>query len=1487
MMLVPVLDSGVAMTQDKDSRSTASEGLRLRAESILKEKSSSLNDISQLSMDQIRSLVHELGVHQIELELQNEELRETQRELTQSRDAFIDLYEFAPVGYLTISLQGIIVRANLTAAKLFGVDRKLLLNKPLSGFVVPEDRDKYYLHKIHSGERTTQNTWLLRLVKGDSSVFEVEVKVAPILDSDGNVKQFRLVLSDISEISETAVRIHQSPEILRLFIDQAPVAIAMFDTDMRYLAASHRWARDFKVDDIELLGRRHYEVFSDIPDRFREHHRRGMTGETIRADEDLLERADGSSQWLRWEVKPWYRPNNTVGGIIIFSEDITNLKQSTDALNKSQQRLHLAQESARTGIWEWDTVSNEAYWSEELWSLYGLNPHSCELNYEAWFETVHPDDRDKLRDQILEAVNSKAKLNAEWRVIHPDCSVTWLMSRGAPVADKAGQLSLYRGIVIDVTDRKLMEDELHRRRQNLEPLLEERSRELLETKELLQTILDSLPVGVCYIDPKQRYLFSNHTHQMWWGKSPDKIVGRTVEEITGDTFSDIKPKLEAAMAGQNVVSELVCKYPESIKDLSVKMVPHRGSDGTLRGVVGFFTDMTEVREAQRRLFQSEATFRSLFENSVDGNILGLPDGTLLRANPTACSILGKTEDELRDSGRDGIVDRNDPRLLDHLERIKNEGRSSAEVNYVRGNGTVFPVEVTTSVFPIHDGSQMVALSFKDISERKKAEQELKDSETRLRSYFDSPLIGISITSPEKDWVEVNEMTCQMLGYSREELFGMTWEQMTHPDDLPRNLQYFERLKAGGIDSYRMEKRFIKKDGEFLWVKLAIGCSRNQDGSIKYVIAFMEDISERKRIRQELEDNLVFLQILLEAIPCPIIYKDMEGKYLGCNRTFESYTGFTREQIIGKTVHELFPKDLADIYLQKDQELYSHPSIQIYENFFEHHDGTRRNILFSKSTFEDSNGNLLGMIVVMMDITETREAEKALAAGEKRFRDLAELLPDGIFECDVDAKFTYTNAAFKSVHGLDQGDDVIGLDALELVHSDEGHRALESIRRLINGRAVNLEEFARLSSPNGEKHTLLVRAIPIFGDGRVVGMRGIVTDITPLKESERERDLLKEQLFQAQKLASLGTLAGGIAHDFNNMLQVIIGYGELLMDDIEKGQATCKDVKTILQTAETAAEIVSKLMALGQQSMVEPRLIDLNDKIRDMESLILHLPHIDQLSLDLVNEPAIIKQNPQQLGQIIMILATNASEAMPYGGHLSFSSSKVDLDEAFAKAHYGVKPGRYVLLTVTDNGRGIDEAILPRIFEPFFSTKERCDIKGMGLGLSVLRGIVQQRGGFVTCESELGKGTTFRVYFPEPTGPAEPHMVEIGPSFSMSRSILIVEDDELVAGLEETAFNQAGYKTIVASSGRQAVNIYQDKHHEIGLVILDLIMPEMNGHECLMELMKINPLVKALVLSGHDPKSEIALAVKPYVVGFLHKPSRMNQLVEVAEVAMKG
>ncbi|MGO9121456.1 MAG: ATP-binding protein [Desulfomonilaceae bacterium] len=381
----------------------------------------------------------------------------------------------------------------------------------------------------------------------------------------------------------------------------------------------------------------------------------------------------------------------------------------------------------------------------------------------------------------------------------------------------------------------------------------------------------------------------------------------------------------------------------------------------------------------------------------------------------------------------------------------------------------------------------------------------------------------------------------------------------------------------------------------------------------------------------------------------------------------------------------------------------------------------------------------------------------------------------------------------------------------------------------------------------------------------------VTDITERKMAEEEKKLLREQLFQAQKMEAVGTLAGGIAHDFNNLLQAISGYTELLLMKKEPGDPDRKKLEIIQQAARDGADLVSRILAFSKKSESKVRPIDLNQELLRIERLLRRtLPLMIKIDLVLSDDLKIINADPAQVEQLILNLGVNAQHAMPDGGQLLIETSNVSISDEYLRTHLGARPGKYVLLSVSDTGLGMASEVLERIFEPFFTTKTHAG--GTGLGLSMVLGIVTQHGGYIRCYSEPGRGTSFKIYLPVSTTEGLWELAETRemPAFG-TETILVVDDDDRVRDMAQQMIKTGGYQVLTARSGEEALEIYAGHREEIALVILDLIMPGMGGKRCLEDLLRIDPDSRVIIASGLSSNG-LALDEKGTGArGFIMKP----------------
>ncbi|MBA4364559.1 MAG: hypothetical protein C0398_00955 [Coprothermobacter sp.] len=387
------------------------------------------------------------------------------------------------------------------------------------------------------------------------------------------------------------------------------------------------------------------------------------------------------------------------------------------------------------------------------------------------------------------------------------------------------------------------------------------------------------------------------------------------------------------------------------------------------------------------------------------------------------------------------------------------------------------------------------------------------------------------------------------------------------------------------------------------------------------------------------------------------------------------------------------------------------------------------------------------------------------------------------------------------------------------------------------------------------------------------------DITECKRGEEEKAKLEEQYRQAQKMESVGRLAGGVAHDLNNLLTPILGFGGLLLDDFSPDDPHRESVQQIVKAAEKSRDLVRQLMAFGRKQVLEFRPLDLNAVVTEFEKLLRHTLHED-IALKVIlalSIPAVLG-DIGQLEQVVMNLAVNAQDAMPEGGRLTIETSVADLDAAYVAAHQGVVPGRYVLLVISDTGIGMDAETQERIFEPFFTTKEKG--KGTGLGLATVYGIVKQHDGNIWVYSELGKGTTFKIYLPAVETAAEPvERAQVTPLEDLrgTETILLAEDAAVVRSLAQGILEQQGYRVLLAENGRAALSILAGYDGPVQLLLSDVVMPEMNGRELFASISKDHPGMKVLYMSGYTENVIAHRGVLEAGVQFIQKPFTIHAL----------
>ncbi len=511
-----------------------------------------------------------------------------------------------------------------------------------------------------------------------------------------------------------------------------------------------------------------------------------------------------------------------------------------------------------------------------------------------------------------------------------------------------------------------------------------------------------------------------------------------------------------------------------------------------------------------------------------------------------------------------------------------------------------------------------------------------------------------------------------------------------------------------------------------------------------------------------------------------------------------------------------------------------------------------------------------------------ERKKAVQSGiriEQKMRSLFREIADVVFISTPEGKLLEINPAGAKLFGFSSVKELLNIHNVSNFYANAKDRIKFKKALEQNGSIKDYE--LTLRRKNGEKIIVLETVTAVRdADGQITSYEGIMRDITDKRQ-------LEQQLFQAQKMESIGLLAGGIAHDFNNILTALTGYAQLILMDSDEDQPHYKNVQNIVRSGKRAEDLIRKLLAFSRKQMIELKTLDINQIITDLHSMLSRLlPEDIEFTLDLKNEKSFIKADVVQIQQILVNLIVNAGHAInavsdkSRSKNITIHTSHTRLDDAFTAVHPGSTKGKYILLSVSDTGIGMDEKTKSKIFEPFFTTKK--DSGGSGLGLSTIYGIVKQNKGYITVDSKPDEGARFNVYWPATTEDKRKTTVPESDLADKERTetILFVEDDEDVRELACTGLKTLGYKVVEARHGAHALKIIKRKNlaHKIDLVITDMVMPEMGGEELALKLREINPKIKILLCSGYTD-SRIFMLESEGLEGysFLAKPYTINKL----------
>jgi PAS domain S-box-containing protein len=671
-----------------------------------------------------------------------------------------------------------------------------------------------------------------------------------------------------------------------------------------------------------------------------------------------------------------------------------------------------------------------------------------------------------------------------------------------------------------------------------------------------------------------------------------------------------------------------------------------------------------------------------------------------------------------------------------------------------------------------------------------------------------------------------------------------------------------------------EAQMRRLDGTTFWAR---GSLRAERSAARHLISWeglIEDVTERRSAEQKLQASEMRYRRLFETAKDGILILDADtAEIVDVNPFLCDLLGLSRKEVLGMKLWEVGP--FRDVPTSKAnfRELQQLEYIRYEDLPLESADGLRIDVEFVSNVYQADGKKVIQCNV--RDITQRTRGAEAHAVLTRA----VEQASDSIVITDPQGAIVYVNPSFERVSGWSR-DEALGQNP-RILKSGKQDDALyrqmwDALARgeVWTGRLVNRRKDGTLFE---EEATIS----PVRdGTGQVVNYVAVKHDLT-------DETRLAQQLFQAQKMDAVGRLAGGVAHDFNNLLGVITGYGEIVQRGLADEDPLKGKVEQILKAADRAAGLTRQLLAFGRKQVLQPRILDLNAVVPDMEKMLQRVIGEDiELATRLEPRLGNVKADPGQIEQVVMNLVVNARDAMPEGGRITIETVNADLDAEYAATHLPIPPGPYVMLAVTDTGSGMDAATQARVFEPFFTTKEVG--KGTGLGLSTVYGIVKQSEGFVWLYSEVGVGTTFKVYLPRveeeaplarPAGP--------GPLLRGSETVLLVEDEALLRELLQETLEANGYLVLVARDGAEALQIAEEHDGAIPIMVTDVIMPGMTGPKIVELMEQVRPGLKVLYISGYSEESVVLHGLIGPGRNFLSKPFGPEALLRKVRESLSG
>ena len=1183
---------------------------------------------------------------------------------------------------------------------------------------------------------------------------------------------------------------------------------------------------------------------------------------------------------------------------------------------RSEAGLQEAQRLAQIGSWEWESATDEVQASPELYHLFGLDGVTSIARFREQRATLYPiEDWEQVNAARQRSVDTGVGYDLTVRATKVGGPPLWIRTRGEAVRNASGTITGLRGTTQDITATHQAEAALE------------------ESEVRYRALVDWSPEPIAVYRHGVLIFVNPAAVAMFGATSTDALLGKSILDLMDPAFHatvmarmkatsehgvsgpmiEIKAiKLDGTVMAVEVESIAIVYDGEPAILASLRDVSQRKAhEIEIERLNRLYSALGQINQAVVRMPTREELFQIVCRILVDdggihmawvgwndadtrilvpiarrGDAAGYLDQIQVYSDerPQGCGPSGSAFRTGRPYVSNDMFE--DAATLPWREEIGRGGFQACAALPIRLSGEVHGV---LNVYSIEKGFfkdkeiALLAEAASDISFAldnlaREAERQRSDAvalasgreASDLRNAIDQHALVV-VADANGTITFVNDRFCEVSGYSREELLGNDHRLLNsghHSKQFIRDL--WTTIAHGGV--WRGEFKNKAKNGTFYWVDTTIVPFLNADGTPRQYMAIRAVITERKEAELALRFERDRAQRYLDTAEVILLALDMAGRITMVNRHACSIFGWTEDELLGRDfIETCVPARIRDETLQKLSAVLTGPDSSVVENAIVTKSGEERMIEWRNTLQRDSDGRVVSTLSSGVDLTERNRTIAALRTTEERMRFALDSANVGIWDMDFTTGVLQWSEALEAQYGLDPGTfDGTFEGFVERIHPDDRASSLETVGTAMKA-GTDFTTENRTIWPDGTVHSLSGAGRILLGaNGEPVRGIGISQDVT-------ERRTLEDQFRQAQKMEAIGQLAGGVAHDFNNLLTIILGYTQLLVTDLDPSDPHQEDLAEINRAGTAAAGLTRQLLAFSRKQIIEPTLLDLNDIVTQMRSMLGRLISEDvTILLELQPELAVIKADRAQVEQVIVNLAVNARDAMPTGGKLTIETANVELDEDHVKTRVSLKPGPYVRLTVSDTGTGMTPAVQARLFEPFFTTKEVG--KGTGLGLATIHGIVARIGGGVHVYSELGIGTSFKVYFPRADVAAVEGVaaIPVTPIPAGAHTILVVEDANGLRELARRMLDAQGYTVFTAANAGEAIRLFEE-HSSIDVLLTDVVMPGSSGPELSKRLTERRPGLKVLFMSGYTDDAIVQHGVLNAGVFLLNKPFTAESL----------